>query len=288
MEWLIFAILSVIFASLREVTQKKALDGEHTTEYLSIRGFYIAIFALLAVPFANFNLSLKTYAICAVVALIATIGNILRNKALKHIDISIVDPLRNLQPLFVTIIAFIFLGEKLTFIQSSGIVLIVIGTYILQLHSKHDRLLDPVRRMKESPYALLVVAAMFIYGVTNTIDRYVLTNLTDFITYFIIVWILKTIFVYIYNAYQHDYHHLKPVFKKYGKQIFWPALFTVLMIIMFYKAISMEYAGIVAAIFSTHSLVATVHGGLLFHEDHIVKKTFACIVMLAGAVMVII
>ncbi len=60
------------------------------------------------------------------------------------------------------------------------------------------------------------------------------------------------------------------------------------MIIFFYLAMERHTAGIVAAIFSTHSFILTVEGGLFFHEDHLLHKSIACAIMLVGAVMVII
>jgi len=287
MTWLLFALLAMFFGSLREITQKRALQGEHTMEFLVVRSFFMLILSFLLLPFVDLNVSWRAAGLIAIVAILACIAMVYRNKSLKHMEISELQPLMNLSPVFVLIIAFIFLGEKLSVVQLGGFFLIVAGTYILEIDHEHHGILSPIKKIFKSKYHLMVIFAGFLFAITNTLDRFILTDHTDPFTYLFIVWNMINIIFISYHALKYNFRGIKMVLKVQGKKIFWPALFSLFMVLFFYKALEIAYASIVVVIFRMQSIITTIEGGKFFHEEHLLKKSIACGIMTAGAILVI-
>jgi transporter family protein len=288
MNWLFFAALSVAFAVIREITQKEALQHEHTLEYLTVRSIIIATICLGFIPAVDFSLPLRAYALLAIGATLITAGIIYRNRSLKHEDISIVQPLMNTQPLFLTLVAFIFLGETLSYLQLGGILLLVAGTYWLELDHTEPDLLSPIRNINNSRYAKYVLGAAVILAFANTIDRYVLTTYTDWLSYYVIIWLMISAMMIIWQWLNYGLSTIGHVMHDHGKEIIWPSLLSMGMVLALYKSLAMApAASLVVAIYRTQSVFTTIKGGQFFHEDHVHRRGAACTVMALGAILII-
>ncbi|MGE5627542.1 MAG: EamA family transporter [Solirubrobacterales bacterium] len=92
--------------------------------------------------------------------------------AYKHGDLSLVYPLsRGLSPVFVAIIATIFLGEVISLKGAMGIIFIVFGIYTIHIRSLSLKgLLEPFTYMKEtaSKFAILTGVTTALY---STVDK---------------------------------------------------------------------------------------------------------------------
>jgi drug/metabolite transporter (DMT)-like permease len=96
---------------------------------------------------------------------------LLLGAAYRNGDLSLVYPLsRGSSPLFVTLIALIFLGEQPSRLGALGITLVVCGIYVLHLNSfARAELLMPLRSLKQrsSQLAVLTGLAIATYSVLD-------------------------------------------------------------------------------------------------------------------------
>jgi len=58
----------------------------------------------------------------------------------------------------------------------------------------------------------MVLLAMVVFSVTNVLDKFILTNYTDPLTYFFVVWIVINISLTISYAYQFKFKNFKLIF----------------------------------------------------------------------------
>ncbi|RMH08114.1 MAG: hypothetical protein D6699_01015, partial [Aquificota bacterium] len=56
--------------------------------------------------------------------------------AVKEGDVSLVSPIASSSPLWASLLAFLFLGEELSFLRLLGIVLVVVGIVLISLSSR--------------------------------------------------------------------------------------------------------------------------------------------------------
>jgi drug/metabolite transporter (DMT)-like permease len=76
-------------------------------------------------------------------------------------DLSVVYPVARSSPLFVAVAGAVLIGEALTAIGMIGILLVLVGVYILHLRSlRLDSLLEPLRSFKGPAFGFAVIAAL--------------------------------------------------------------------------------------------------------------------------------
>ncbi|MBP6962453.1 DMT family transporter [Candidatus Saccharibacteria bacterium] len=94
----------------------------------------------------------------AIAYIIATQFNL---EALKREDLSYTAPLNAFVPVFTFVIAIRFLNESPTKMGVLGIVIVVIGAYIVSLKPERTRWYDPLTRLFTSPGALFSIGVSF-------------------------------------------------------------------------------------------------------------------------------
>lgn len=239
----------------------------------------------------NFNLQFSTFVLIYLVAVLANFAFLYVAKGLRHLEISSAIPLLSFGPAVVAIISWIFLGESLNGVKISGIFLIMIGSYILEIDHKISDLKEPIKKIIKSRYIHFIFAALFLFAITVTLDRYILSNLKlniDFISYFFFIALFVMInYLIVTGIFLKRFSSVKRTLKLNWKWLFLTALFGVLGHSFYYKAVSIQLISLVYPIHKINSLVSILIGGELFHEHKLVLKTIATLIMLIGGYLII-
>jgi uncharacterized membrane protein len=290
MNWYIFALLSAVFGALAMIFEKKTLFKEHATEFSTILKLFEILLMIFIIPFLTINLKLplKTMLLILLLSFAVAITNILTSKSFRHMEMSKVVPLYNLTPLFVLVLAFILLKEELTPIHLIGVLILLIGTYVLEADHHIKDISAPFKKIIHSKYMIIFMVALVISAVETVGEKYVIAS-TDpatllFLIYLFTAFILTVIHTFLYD----DINGLITGFKKHGKGIFLVAVFATLSNLTWFYAISASFVSLVLPIKRTSTLFATIGGGSFFKEKHLLQKSIACIIMVAGAVIIII
>lgn len=287
MIWLVPVVLGVLAATVHEILQKKVLDTLEVFDYLKLRSVFMLVFLTFLFPFVtvpSLGVEAAFIAFSGVCMAVATVGF---SKAVKHEEISTIQPLANLNPLIVTVLAFIFLDESLSHIQVGGILLLLVGTYILNIHGVDKGVLEPFRAIYNNYYTKIAVISLFFFAFAATSSRFVTTAGTDPFTYTVFSWIISCVLIIIFSSYTHPSFRIRGRSKPVLIAVAIPSFLLVVMEASFYYAVSLMSVGIIAALFRLSNLFATVQGGILFRESHLLKKTLACLVMGAGAALLV-
>jgi len=109
MSWYYFALAAAVAIVIRDLAHKKALHYEHTLEMLVTRGLFLIPMLILLGFFIDISLPMGTLPIIYGVSILATAGILLRVKGLRHLDVGKAAPLQNLNPLFLLLVAGLFL-----------------------------------------------------------------------------------------------------------------------------------------------------------------------------------
>ncbi len=134
--WLYWAFLSAIFAALTAIFAKVGLDGIDSDYATLIRTLVIvivlAIFVFFAGKFSNpLSLSYKSVVYLGLSGLATGASWVCYFRALKLGPASKVAPVDKLSIVLVAVLAFIFLKERPSIREWSGILLIATGVIIL-------------------------------------------------------------------------------------------------------------------------------------------------------------
>src|SRR3990170_5562423 len=142
MNWVFFALIASVFIGSNTVVTKKVLFNEHAMEFLGVSAVFGLLLVLPLVFYVKL-LSLNVIGLIILKSFFAANFFYLSNRALRHMEISSFAPLTNLSPLLLIVLGYLFIGEKLSVVQISGVFLIVSGAYILELKDGFKNLKEP-------------------------------------------------------------------------------------------------------------------------------------------------
>lgn len=136
--WLIFAILSAVFAALTSILAKVGIDGVNSNLATAIRTIVVVAMAWLMVFITGeqhgiAEISGKSWLFLILSGLATGASWLCYYKAIQLGDVSKVVPIDKLSVVLTLILAFVFLHESLTVKSVIGMVLIAAGTLIMVL-----------------------------------------------------------------------------------------------------------------------------------------------------------
>ena len=136
--WLVFALLSAVFAALTSILAKVGIEGVNSNLATAIRTVVVVLLAWGMVFITNtqggvVDISKKSWIFLILSGLATGISWLCYYKALQIGDVSKVVPIDKLSIVFTIVLAVIFLHEAFTLKSIIGCLLIVAGTLLMVL-----------------------------------------------------------------------------------------------------------------------------------------------------------
>src|SRR3972149_7547598 len=148
--WVIFALIAAFTLATADSISKKAL--RNTDEYVIawVRQGYSLPFLALAFFFIDIPPLDRTFWLSLLLMLpLEIVAILLYVKAIKLSPLSLTIPFLAISPVFIILIAFILLGELPDRSGLLGILLIVIGAYLLNIRTTREDLLGPIKAIRK-------------------------------------------------------------------------------------------------------------------------------------------
>lgn len=169
MNYLFYAITCQLFYAIgiifdKIITNKYIKDPITLASIFSIINFlpFIFIFPFIKISVPNF----KIIALCILAGSLMPLSFIPYFKSLLNEEASRVAPLWYLSPVFVLIMAFIFLGEKLTLSSYVGFFLVLFGGLLICTRKIKD-----IFRVRKTFF--LMLAAGFIFSISEILTKFI-------------------------------------------------------------------------------------------------------------------
>lgn len=136
--WLLFAVLSSVFAALTSILAKIGINDVNSNLATAIRTFVVLIMAWAMVFITNSqsgitHISNKSWLFLILSGLATGASWLCYYKALQIGSVSKVVPIDKLSTIITIILAFVFLHETVTVKSVIGCILITIGTLLMVL-----------------------------------------------------------------------------------------------------------------------------------------------------------
>ena len=136
--WLLFALLSAVFAALTSILAKVGIEGVNSNLATAIRTVVVVVMAWVMVFITNAQSGLgsinkKSWIFLILSGLSTGISWLCYYKALQTGAASKVVPIDKLSVVITLILAFIFLHEQFTYKSIIGCILITAGTLLMVL-----------------------------------------------------------------------------------------------------------------------------------------------------------
>ena len=173
MTWLVLALLAALCESLKDLFSKQGLY--HVPPYIAALAASASAFPILMGTFFLTQqippLGEKFFVALTVSGLLNIVAILVFMKAIQDSDLSLTIPFITFTPLFLLITAPFLVGEFPAPLGNLGILLIVGGSYTLQIQEVHRGYLAPFTAIlkEKGPRRMLSVA--FIYSLTSNFDK---------------------------------------------------------------------------------------------------------------------
>ena len=289
MLWFFFAFSSAMLSAAAAVTQKKILFRLGALEFSAQLAQLTLLLTLPLFFFLDYSaISSAALLILFFKTILGAVAFLCVMQAIKTHELSGALPLMVLTPGLVAIAAFAALGEALSGIELWGMLLLLAGTYLLELKPGVS-LLYPITVFATSRKHYPIVAALLLFTVTAVLDRYLLTDLQ-------LRPLPMLAFQNLFLAF-----HLTIIAMIAGKTMFpllrsdagsvWKLVLLVALCTLGYRfaqieAVSMAPVALVLSVKRLSVFMAAMLGGKLFRESRLPRKAMAILLLLAGALLV--
>ncbi|MCF8240744.1 MAG: EamA family transporter [Melioribacteraceae bacterium] len=290
MEWFLLAFISALLSAVAAVSQKKILFNLEALEFSFLLSILNALFALpffLLIDFSSVtSTALLLLYFKTILGALAFLNVML---AIKNLEISGALPLMVLTPGLVAFFAFILLGEALEGSEIFGMLLLLLGTYVLEIHHKKD-ILQPFKIFYQSKNHHYIIYALLFFTATSILDKALLRDfqLTPYAFMGFQQVFIAINFSIIILIKRKD---IRAIFGKISRAN-WLWIILVALLTVGYRytqieAIKIAPVALVLSVKRISVFFAIIIGGKLFKERYLLRKSIATIILLSGAILLI-
>jgi drug/metabolite transporter (DMT)-like permease len=283
--WIIYSLLTALSLATSDALTKKALASRDEYFVAWTRLIFALPLLLISLLFIDIPALNRTFWIATVCALPLEIAAIiLYTKALKVSPISLTMPFLALTPLFLIVMSYIILGERVSVQGALGILLMATGSYTLNIHKVRHALIEPLKAIVKEKGVVMIIIVAFIFSMTSSLGKLAIENSSPIFFgsfYFILVTLLFTPIALVKNRKglvisKDDIIPLSSIGVTYA-----------MMIIFHMIAMSMTNVAYMISVKRTSLLFSIFYGYFLFKEEKITEKTIGSMIMLAGFVLIV-
>ena len=177
MSWLILGILTAFFEAVKDVFGKQNLKKSDEYVVAWSLSFFSVICLLPWVLYTGIPpLNSQFWLALLIGGSINAVTALLYMKAIKLSDLSLTLPLVALTPLFMLVTSPLIVGEYPKFFDYMGILLIVAGSYLLNIKEKSKGYLAPFKALLDEPGPKLMLIVAFLWSIASNCDKIGVTN----------------------------------------------------------------------------------------------------------------
>lgn len=283
MIWLVFAILTAFFESLKDVSSKYSLRSldvyivAWTANVFAVM-FLIPLLLISGIP----NIEAPFWIALFIGGTLNVISFTLYIRAIQIADLSLTVPLVTLTPLFLLITSPLIVHENPTFADAIGIFLIVIGSYVLNLRERRHGYFAPLKALLRTKGSRFMLMVAFIWSITANFDKVGVVNSSPlFWSTALYAYLAVGMFPIALVNSRHQFKQILPNLKP-------------LMLIGFFHAIAITFQMIavtytlvtqVIAIKRMSALISVLFGHFLLQEKGLQERLTGAAIMVFGVIV---
>jgi len=201
-------------------------------------------------------------------------------RALAIGDVSYVAPINKIVPVFVLPIEIVFLGQFLTPLQVTGVIVATIAIYVANFQG--GALLEPLRRTASSRAAQLALLSAVFFAVSDVAKRVGLQELAISTTLWVPLLFGGVIVVLLPSVVRSPPPSICPDLPKFAVAGGFVAAGEYITTLAF----SLIPASIASPIINAQAIVAVLLGGIVLHEAYFRTRIVAAVLAVVGVTMI--
>jgi len=204
-------------------------------------------------------------------------------KALQVSALSLTVPFLALTPAFVLAVSFLLLGEVPDASGMAGILLIVLGAYLLNVHLSRKDALEPLRAIVREKGSMLMIGVAFLYSITSTLGKLAIQHSSASFMALIYLPVVSVAFLPLLFG-----SGVRPSDLKSGGRIFLLiGASQALMAFFHFHAVSLLLVAYMISVKRLSLVLSVLFGKIFFQEAHMKERLLGSSLMLCGVVLIL-
>ena len=282
--WVLFAVLNPIVDATRNVFSKKASLNVDSLVVSWINNLIPLLFFLPVIFFIEFKFNNQFTISLIVSGIINTAAAILYHRAISKADISVVVPMLSFTPLFLLIMSPIIIGEFPTLKGLIGILLIVFGSYILNLDFQKEGFLFPLKSLLKNKATRYMLIVAFIWSISANFDKKGIES-SSILQYIFFINLFVTIGTTIFSIQKGKLSFASTWQER--KNLFLVGILTSLGYLFHMIALSMTLVAYVIALKRTAGMISVLLGYFFLKEKNIKERLLGSSIMFLGVLFIV-
>jgi len=285
MIWFVYAFVCALSLATADALSKKALDDNIDSSIVAwVRTGYTLPFMAFIIPFIEKpELDSIFYMAIFLAVPLDIIALLLYMKAIKVSPLSLTLPFLSLTPVFLIGTSYIILGERPDKSGFIGIVLVVIGAYLLNVHTISRGLLEPFKAIAKEQGSVLMIIVAFTFSIGACIGKIAVQHSSP-IFFSVVYSFLLSLFLFLVISFRNK-QFLSKVTSRPILFLLIGILITI-MIITHVKAINLVEVAYMVSVKRLSILFGVIYGVVFFKETNIKERLLGATVMVSGIIMI--
>lgn len=283
MIWIAYALLVAAFTALKSTAGKKCM--RNLDEYVVAWFMQIIPGILISLAFLFVNIPVLGgifWPVLIADCLLSAIAAVWSTKALIS-ELSLTIPLVAFTPLFLILTGWLMLGEVPSAAGIIGVVLIVVGAYVLNYRERKNGWLAPFRSLISHESPKLMLGSAFIWSITANLDKIAVQNSSP------IFFAMAESFLIGIFIFPFAWKKMQKQRKEVGKEIYGlmaMGIFASLALVFQMMAISQTLVVYVNSIKRLGIPLSILLGGAVFKEKDVRLKFAGGCIMVLGVLCI--
>jgi len=206
--------------------------------------------------------------------------------AIKKSPISLIVPFLSFTPVFLILNAYVIAGDKVTPVGVFGIMLVVLGSFVLNHEGGRSGFLRGFMLLTKDTGVRAMMIVAFIYSITSSMGKVAILHSSPVFfasSYFIVVTIIMAPIVWWKGYGDFD------KFKCSGslRNLALSSLMFGIMVITHMIAISLTNVAYMISVKRSSVLIGVIYGYAMFKEGNIRKRFLGAMLMFIGIILIL-
>ncbi len=285
MSWFVYAFVCALSLATADALSKKVLDDNIDPSIVAwVRTGYTLPFMVFVIPFIDKpKLDGVFYMAILLAVPLDTIALLLYMKAIKISPLSLTLPFLSLTPVFLIGTSYIILGERPDRSGFIGIILVVIGAYLLNVHTISRGLFEPFKAIAKEQGSVLMIIVAFTFSIGVCFGKIAIQH-SDPIFFSVVYSILLSFFLFMVISFRTKQFFSKAISRPVPFLLI--GILITIMVITHVKAISLVEASYMISVKRLSILFGVIYGVIFFKETNIKERFLGATVMVSGIIMI--
>ncbi len=285
MNWFIYAFVCALSLATADALSKKTLNDNIDPYIVAwVRIGYTIPFMVFIIPFIDIPELDSVFFVVTFLSLpLDVVAVLLYMRAIKISPLSLTLPFLSLTPIFLIGTSYIILGEKPDKSGFLGVILVVIGAYLLNIHTVRRGYLEPFKAIAGEKGSVLMIIVAFVFSLGACLGKIAVQH-SDPIFFSVTYSLLLSLVLFLIISSKTKHFFSKVIFRPVPFLLI--GMLMAIMMITHLKAVSLVDVSYMISVKRLSILFGVIYGVVFFKETNIKERFLGASVMITGIILI--